>query len=111
LPKRWVVERSMCATRRSVCIPGLDGVLCGEAGYLCSTWVRESGVGLFRMGCGRLRSLSSRRRKCGRRVVEHRTRLMRRCSRRSSTCWSAAVPGGPYRRASGCRSRRCTAVS
>lgn len=25
LPRRWKVERTMCATRRSVCIPGLAG--------------------------------------------------------------------------------------
>ena len=25
LPRRWVVERTMCATRRSVCIPGSAG--------------------------------------------------------------------------------------
>ncbi|MFE2094301.1 hypothetical protein [Streptomyces sp. NPDC059460] len=25
LPRRWVVERSLCATRRSVCIPGSAG--------------------------------------------------------------------------------------
>lgn len=25
LPRRWVVERSQCATRRSVCIPGSAG--------------------------------------------------------------------------------------
>ncbi|WP_256258220.1 transposase [Streptomyces mirabilis] len=25
LPRRWVVERTLCATRRSVCIPGSAG--------------------------------------------------------------------------------------
>ncbi|WP_411087896.1 transposase [Streptomyces sp. 061-3] len=25
LPRRWVVERTLCATRRSVCIPGSTG--------------------------------------------------------------------------------------
>lgn len=50
-----------------------------------------------------------RRRGCVRRAVGLRTSMTRRCSPRSSMCWSVVAPGGRCRRALGRRSRPCTA--
>ncbi len=47
--------------------------------------------------------------RCVRRAAGLRTSMTRRCSPRSSMCWSVAVPGGRCRRALGRRSRPCTA--
>lgn len=70
-------------------------------------WGVDGGDGLFRTGCGRWPGRCCRLRGCVRRVVGSRTSMMRRSSLRSSTCWSAGVPGGRCRRVSGRRSRRC----
>lgn len=72
-------------------------------------WGVGGGDGSCRMACGRSPGHCCRRRGCGRRVAGSRTSMTRRCSPRSSMCWSAAVPGGRCRRASGRRSRPCTA--
>ncbi len=71
---------------------------------LVRAWGGVRGAGLFRTGCGRSRSRWFRRSGRGRRAAGHRTRLMRRCSPRSCTYWSAGVPGGLCRPASGSRS-------
>jgi hypothetical protein len=78
---------------------------------LCWTWGVDGGDGLFRMACGRSRGRCCRRRGCVRRAVGSRTSMMRRCSPRSSMCWSVVVLGGRCRRASGRRSRPCTVAS
>jgi len=79
--------------------------------WLCWAWGVDGGDGSFRTACGRSRSRCCRRRGRGRKGAGSRTSMMRRSSPRSSTCWSAAAPGGHCRRASEHRSRPCTAAS
>lgn len=116
---QWELRRSIGRTTYSATYPALSMPLHAPSktvSYmvswrLCWAWGVVGGDGTFRLACGSWRGRCCRWRGFVRRAVGSRASWMGRCLPRSFTSWSAAVHGGRCRRASGHRSRLCTAAS